>query len=223
MNGPGTGPGAITPDGCAVAVYLRLPAMGEPRIVHDAVPAGASVLDLGSGPGRVAHGLVELGHPVLAVDQSAEMLAHVRGAETVCAPIAGLHLGRRFGAVLLASHLVNTPEDDERAALLSAGARHLAPGGRLIVEWHPPAWFDTAAAGASEVGGVRIELADVVRRGDLLDATVRYWSGSALWTQTFTARRLGETRLARELQEADLRFDGWLTDEHTWFAAVAAG
>jgi SAM-dependent methyltransferase len=223
VSAPGTGPGAITADGCAVAVYLRLPALGEAEIVHAAVPAGGTVLDLGSGTGRVAHGLIRLGHPVLAVDQSAEMLAHVRGAETVCAPIAGLDLGRRFDAVLLASHLVNTPQDDERAALLSAGVRHLAPGGRLIVEWHPPVWFDTAAAGASDAGEVRIELADVVRRGDLLEATVRYWSGSELWTQPFTARRLSEARLPRELEAAGLRFDGWLTDEHTWFAAVAAG
>ena len=33
----GTGPGEITPDGCAVEFYALLPAMGEPEIVHDAV------------------------------------------------------------------------------------------------------------------------------------------------------------------------------------------
>ena len=33
MVEPGTGPGVITPDGCAVDLYRVLPAMGEPEIV----------------------------------------------------------------------------------------------------------------------------------------------------------------------------------------------
>jgi len=57
--------------------------MGEPEIVHAAVPPGASILELGAGAGRVTHPLVALGHPVVAVDESAEMLARIRGAETV--------------------------------------------------------------------------------------------------------------------------------------------
>jgi len=39
---PGTGPGLITPDGCAVDSYAQMTAMGEPEIVPDAaVPEGA--------------------------------------------------------------------------------------------------------------------------------------------------------------------------------------
>ncbi len=34
----GTGPGAITPDGCAVELYARLPVGAEPDIVAAAVP-----------------------------------------------------------------------------------------------------------------------------------------------------------------------------------------
>ena len=70
QNPPGTGPGVITPDGCAVDFYARMTAMGEPEIVHDAIPAGASILELGCGAGRVTHPLVALGHPVTAVDES---------------------------------------------------------------------------------------------------------------------------------------------------------
>ena len=81
--------------------------MGEPEIVHAAIPPGSSVLELGCGTGRITHPLVALGHPVVAVDESPEMLAHVRGAETVRARIQDLALGRRFGVVLLASHLIN--------------------------------------------------------------------------------------------------------------------
>ena len=103
----GTGPGVITPDGCSVEFYARMTAMGEPAIVHGALRPGASILELGSGTGRITHPLVALGHPVVAVDESPEMLAYVRDAETVCSRIEDLALGRRFDAVLLASHLIN--------------------------------------------------------------------------------------------------------------------
>ncbi len=221
------GPGPVTADGCPVSLYALLPALGEPELVHAAVPAGAAVLDLGCGTGRVAHGLIELGHDVVAVDQSAEMLEHVRGAETVCAPIAGLDLGRRFGAVLLASHLLNTPDGPDRAALLGTVARHLGPDGRLIAEWHPPTWFDTVAgpAGVSSgrIGPVEVHLVDVHLDDDVLSATVRYWTEADVWTQPFTARRLTDVQLWAELSEAGLRFDGWLRADRTWFAAVPAG
>jgi SAM-dependent methyltransferase len=96
-----------------------MPARGEPAIVHAATGPGASILELGCGAGRVTHPLVALGHPVVAVDESADMLAHVRGAETVCARIEDLALGRRFDLVLLASHLINS-DPPTRAAFLAA-------------------------------------------------------------------------------------------------------
>jgi hypothetical protein len=45
---------------------------------------------------RVTHGLVRLGHPVTAVDESEAMLAHVRGAEVIRGRIEELDLRRRF-------------------------------------------------------------------------------------------------------------------------------
>lgn len=78
-----SGPGAITPDGCAVDLYALLPPGREPEIIHIAAgSAVASILELGSGTGRVTDALVKIGHPVVAVDESPEMLAHVRSAET---------------------------------------------------------------------------------------------------------------------------------------------
>ncbi|SEP52108.1 hypothetical protein SAMN04489732_118204 [Amycolatopsis saalfeldensis] len=72
-----------------------------------------------------------LGHRVVAVDDSPEMLAHVRGAETVCARIGDLRLGRRFDVVLLGSHLLNTPDPAQaRALLATARRRGRRPGGR---------------------------------------------------------------------------------------------
>jgi SAM-dependent methyltransferase len=219
----GTGPGKLTADGCAVDPYRQLPALGEAAIVHAAIRAGVGVLDLGCGTGRIAHPLSELGHPVVGVDQSADMLAHVRVAETVCAPIAGLDLQRSFGGVLLASHLVNTPEATDRRALLETVRRHLAPDGRLVAEWHPPEWFDAVSSGSGgTIGAVRVQLTDVHRGADILDGTVRYWAGDELWTQTFRARRLTQDALCAELAATGLAFDGYLTDDCTWFAALPA-
>jgi SAM-dependent methyltransferase len=209
-------PGQVTADGCAVDVYLLLPPSGEAEIVHTAAGPGASILELGCGAGRVTHPLLALGHEVVAVDDSAAMLAHVR-AETVRARIGDLDLGREFDAVLLGSHLINTARDRDRQALLAAARRHLASTGRLIVEWHPQAWFDTVRNGqGGRLGEVGLELADVVRDGDLLSATVRYSAGNRHWDQEFTCRRID---LDAVLTSADLIFDAWLTDDRTWFAA----
>lgn len=214
--------GPVTADGCPVEVYRRMPPLGEAAIVSTVLPAGASVLDLGCGVGRIAHELVALGHPVVAVDQSAEMLEFVRGAVTVCSPIAALELGRTFDGVLLASHLLNTPAAGDRAALLATAARHLAHDGRVIVEWHPPSWFDTARETSGRLGDVELALTEVHREGDLLSAVVRYRTGADEWAQPFTARRLTEAQLAEELGRAGLWFERWLTDNRTWFAAGVA-
>ena len=129
--------GEFTNDGCPAEVYRLLPAAGEPEIIHAALPAGATVLDLGGGNGRIAHALLDLGHPVVAVDDSPHMLAQVRGAATVCARFEDLWLDRRFDAVMLASHLINTPDEAARQSLLVSARRHLADAGRLLVEWVP--------------------------------------------------------------------------------------
>ncbi|GHF57165.1 SAM-dependent methyltransferase [Amycolatopsis bartoniae] len=205
-----------TADGCSVDVYRLLPPAGEAEIVHAAVSPGAAVLDLGCGTGRVAHRLAEQGHPVVAVDDSPEMLAHVR-TETVLARIEDLRLDRRFEAVLLASHLVNRPDC---GPLLDAVARHLAPGGRAVIEQHPPSWFDTVTDGAGGMlGEVRVSLSGVARRGDLLTATVRYEAGGSSWEQRFTARRLDQPALEALLAAAGLVFDGFRSPDHAWFAA----
>jgi SAM-dependent methyltransferase len=214
----------ITPDGCAVDFYLRMTAMGEPVIVHDAIGPGASVLELGSGTGRITHPLADLGHPVVAVDESPEMLAHVHGAQTVCARIEDLELGRRFDAVLLASHLINADEIPARTAFLAACRRHVNDDGCVVVQMHAPAWFETATESESERDGIVFRMRDISRPApDLLSATVEYADGDRVWTQNFTARRLDDEGLADVLAAAGLRLDRFLTQDRTWFRALPAG
>jgi SAM-dependent methyltransferase len=216
----GSGPGVITPDGCAVDLYAMMPDFGEPDIVHAAAGPGAPVLELGCGAGRVTHPLVALGHPVTAVDESPEMLAYVRGAGTVCARIQDLALGRRFAAVLLASHLLNT-DAGTRQALLGACRRHVADDGCVIIEQHPPQWFAAARAGESTRAGVVYRMRDVTRPGSgLLAATVEYVAGDRCWTQTFTAVRVDEDELHASLAAAGLGLDRYLTADRSWLRAV---
>lgn len=218
----GSGPGTITPDGCAVELYTRLPAMGEPEIVHAAVPAGASILDLGCGTGRIGTPLARLGHRVLGVDESPEMLEQCREMETVRSGIEELELGERFDAVLLASHLVNTPSP-QRVAFLAAAARHLAPGGTVVVQRFRPGWVETVADSEHEDETMRSWLTVLDRPGPgRVHARVGYAIGESVWEQEFTTEEVGDGELRESLAAAGLRLDRLLTEDGEWFAAVAA-
>ncbi len=210
---------AITRDGCTVELYALLPAAGEPEVVHGAIPAGATVLDLGTGAGRIAQPLAALGHPVTGVDNSAEMLAHVRNVETVQADIETLRLDRRFDAVLLASNLLNTPETTLRRAFLATAAYHAA--GPVIVQWTPPAWLDAMDTSTRSLGPVAITTRDIVRSQDLLSATVHYDTADQHWEHAFTHRRLSTSDVFDDLAAVGLRFERWLTEDQSWFTATA--
>lgn len=212
----GSGDGVITPDGCAVDVYAILPAGREPQVIHDAIPAGASILELGSGAGRVTHPLVALGHPVVAVDESAEMLDHVRGAETVRARIDGLDLGRRFDAVILGSQLVNIPDARLRREFLLACARHVKPDGLVLIEQVPRAFFEGFVPVRIVQGDLSTSFRNIRRPGpNLLGLTIDYRQGERWWSQTILCERIQPTVLA----EAGLTLHAELTDDGAWFAA----
>jgi SAM-dependent methyltransferase len=223
----GSGPGTITPDGCAVELYARLPAMGEPEIVHAAVPAGASVIEFGCGTGRIAGPLARLGHRVVGVDESAEMLERCRaggaGVETVRSSIEELDLDERFDAVLLASHLVNSP-GPMRTTFLQVAHRHLAPGGTVVVQRFRPGWVAAATDSEHDDGTMRSTLTVLGRPGpDEVHARVSYAIGDSVWEQEFTTRELDDDALPEALAAAGLRLDRMLTADGEWFTAVAEG
>jgi SAM-dependent methyltransferase len=215
-----SGIAATAPDGSPVELYARMPTFGEPELIHGAIPAGAEILELGSGAGRMTHRLLELGHPVTAVDSSAEMLAHVRGAQTVRSQIEGLDLGRRFACVLLASQLIND-QDIERAAYLATCARHVARDGVVLIQRYDPAWATDPRPSDSERGGVRIRVVEPRRQGRLLTATVEYEADGRTWRQgPFTATIVEDDELAARLNVSGLRLERWLDDRRTWLAAT---
>ncbi|MFI8485417.1 class I SAM-dependent methyltransferase [Streptomyces rubrogriseus] len=217
----GTGPGAITPDGCAVELYSRLPAGAEPDIVAAAVPEGARILELGSGVGRMTHPLLERGFEVTAVDESAEMLERVRGARTVCSPIEDLDLGERFDAVMLASFLVHAGDVEVRRGLLRTCARHVAEDGCVLIQREGADYHTNLPRERVDPSGFTIRILSADPVGDGVNSVrAEYEFPDAVWTQTFRARPLTREQFEEALGEAGLAVDRYLTDDGTWVRAV---
>ncbi|MER6731938.1 class I SAM-dependent methyltransferase [Streptomyces puniciscabiei] len=221
----GTGPGAITPDGCAVELYERLPVGDEPDIIAAAVPAGAHILELGSGVGRMTHPLLDRGFTVTAVDESAEMLSRIRGARTICGPIEQLDLGgEEFDVVMLASFLVHAGDEEVRRGLLRTCARHVAKHGCVLIQREGEDYHTNVPRERVDPSGftVRIVSAEPVGNG-ANSVHVEYDFPDARWTQTFLARPLTKEQFESALEEAGLEVDAYLTPDRTWVRAVRKG
>ncbi|MET8783011.1 class I SAM-dependent methyltransferase [Streptomyces sp. NPDC057746] len=219
----GTGPGAITPDGCAVELYSRLPIGDEPDIIAAAVPAGAHILELGSGVGRMTHPLLERGFTVTAVDESPEMLERVRGARTLCGPIEALELDETFDVVMLASFLVHAGDVEVRRGLLRACLRHVAPGGCVLIQREGEDYHTDMPRERVDPSGFTVRIVSSQPVGDGVNSVrAEYEFPDAAWTQTFLARPLSREAFEEALEEAGLRVDRYLTEDRIWVRAVPA-
>ncbi|MEV6927411.1 methyltransferase domain-containing protein [Dactylosporangium sp. NPDC051485] len=201
-----------------------LPPTGVPKFIHSNIPPGAAILDLGGTGGLVAHRLIELGHPVVVVDDSTAMLAQVRGARTVQADIETLDLGEDFPVVLVVSPGINAADDRRRAALLAACRRHVSPTGQVIAQWLPPWWFDTAVSwtGQNPPGAMAFEVLSF--DGTVLQGRMSYRLKKGLhWEHEVAWRRLSPEELDAALAEAGLRFNRHLGRGRQLFSAVPIG
>ncbi|MCT9005031.1 class I SAM-dependent methyltransferase [Streptomyces sp. NPDC054766] len=217
----GTGPGAITPDGCAVELYTRLPVGTEPDIITAAVPAAANILELGSGVGRMTHPLLELGFAVTAVDESAEMLEHVRGARRIRSSIEDLDLGETFDVVLLASFLIHAGDVRVRRALLDTCVRHVADEGCVLIQREGEAYHTDVPRERTDPSGFVVRIMSAEPVGDGVNSVrAEYTFPDATWTQTFLSRPLTKGDFEGALAEAGLRVDRYLTDDGVWVRAV---
>ena len=108
-----------------------------------AIAPGDRVLDYGCGVGRWTREIARRGAHVTAVDFSATMLAEAR-ARTVAAglgdscrfvqsDVATLELPERFDVVLGVTVLQHVLDDDRLTKTIARLARHLKPGGRMIL------------------------------------------------------------------------------------------
>jgi SAM-dependent methyltransferase len=211
--------GHHAPDGSPVELYARLAAGDEPAIVHGAIAAGATVLDLGCGAGRIAHALIALGHPVVAVDNSPEMLEHVRGAEKVLADITMLQLKRRFDCVLLASNLLNCVDAITRDAMLAACARHVAADGCVVIQRLAPGRALTIEEGAWTRGQASFHLTSLIRRGRVFSATMVFELDGKRWRHSFEAEVLDDGETDAALARAGLERAAFLDETRAWVKA----
>ncbi len=222
----GSGPGPITGDGCAVDLYAMLRPHGEAELIHGAVAAGARVLELGCGTGRITRGLLDLGHPVTGVDFSADMLAHMPPtARTVLHDIERLRLPERFDVVTLTSNMV-TGEDRQALAFLRTARAHLAEGGVVVIERLNPKW---AVPGSMEAvapprsnGGLTQSLHDIAYDGDTVTMTIRYaHDDGRVWTHHASMHARSDEDLSALFHRAGLQPVRWLDAERDWLLASA--
>ncbi|MFH8611183.1 class I SAM-dependent methyltransferase [Streptomyces sp. NPDC018029] len=224
----GTGPGAITPDGCAVELYTRLSVGDEPEVIAGAVPAGAHILELGCGAGRVTRPLLERGFRVTAVDESPEMLEKVAaldgGVRTVLSPIERLDLDEKFPVVMLASFLVHTGDTAVRRRMLRACRAHVTDQGCVLIQREGADYHTDLPRERVDPGGYTVRILSAEPVGDgVNEVRAEYVFPDAVWTQTFRARPLTPEQFEEALAEADLKVDKYLTEDGTWVRAVPAG
>jgi SAM-dependent methyltransferase len=215
----GTGPGDITPDGCAVEIYTRLPVGTEPDVIAAAVPPPASLLELGSGAGRVTHPLLRLGFQVTAVDESAAMLARIDGAEVVCSSIEDLRLGRTFDVVLLGSFLIHAGNPDVCDAIVRTCRRHVADDGVVLIQREGADWHDVLPRESVTAGGTVRVVSSTPAGPGVRSVHVEYEFPDGRWTQTFLSRPLDDAQFDGLLAKAGLAVQRYLTDSHVWVLA----
>jgi SAM-dependent methyltransferase len=206
----------VAPDGSPIDVYLALPAGETPDVIDSQLRPGSSILELGSGPGRITHALVARGHHVAAVDDSPEMLAHVRNAEPLVGDLFTLDLRRRFDAVVAGSHLINSPDEHRRLQLLGVCRRHVEPDGVVLIERYEPEWAADPRASEADVGDVHISFEPDEVGDERFTGQVVYTLEGRSWTQRFTACAVTDETLAAEAGSVGLCLVGWANESRTW-------
>ncbi|MGW6281657.1 class I SAM-dependent methyltransferase [Kribbella sp. NPDC055071] len=214
----GTGPGPHTPDGSAIELYEVTPVRGEDQLINAAIEPGSSILELGCGTGRITRPLLALGHTVVAVDESPDMVARVTETETICSTIGDLRLERRFDVVLMMSYLINVADDEERLRLLRTCAYHVRPGGSVVLQQQTPGML--RGPSVREGNDQRFVISDVEELpGNRQAATVTHTIDGKSWSQRILTQNLTEDQLAAQLTEVGLRPAGYLTPDQTWVRA----
>ena len=144
----------------------------EPFYLQQARDAGAPVLELGCGTGRILIPIAQAGVEIVGVDRSPAMLdvarhkidvldeAARRRIELVEGDMSDFALTRSFNLVMIPYraflHLI-TPEDQRRA--LGCIHRHLADGGRLVLNVFDPL-LDVIADHFSSLGSAAKHIAE---------------------------------------------------------------
>jgi SAM-dependent methyltransferase len=104
------------------------------------LPAGADILDVPCGAGRLAIELAAQDYRVTGVDLSPHMLAHARAADAAgrvtwdARDMRDLPWRDRFDGAFCLGNSFGYLDDEGNAQFLAAVARALKPGGRFVLE-----------------------------------------------------------------------------------------
>jgi SAM-dependent methyltransferase len=214
----GNGPGVHTPDGSAVELYEVTPVHGEDELINAAIGPHSSILELGCGTGRITRPLLALGHQVVAVDESPDMIAHITETDTICSTIGDLRLDRRFDVVLMMSYLINVADDSERRCLLQTCALHVRQGGSVLLQQQTPGMLRGPAVMVNDHR--KLVVSDVEDLpGNRQAATLTHTIGDRTWSQRILTQNLSEDQLDAQLAEVGLQRTDYLTPDRTWVRA----
>lgn len=211
----------ITNDGSVVELYRRASGTAEAELIAARLDGPSTILDLGTGAGRISDALANIGHQVTGVDDSADMLAQVHYARTIQARIEDLRLSERFDVVILMSSLINAVPPGLREQLLATVAHHLKPTGKAIIQWRSPAWFKQWPQGEyyRADGPMRQTMTIVSNTGDVVDGEfVLEWDGQRL-SQSFQAVLVSSDELKAMLKRVGMQLNTDEPDSSEWLEA----
>jgi ubiquinone/menaquinone biosynthesis C-methylase UbiE len=162
-------------------------------LVRSRVPDAASLLDVACGTGRhLEHFAAHLRCTGLDVDEGMLAVARDRCPEVplVQGDMVDFELGARFDAVTcLFSAIGYTLTSDRLDRAVSAMARHLRPGGVLIVEpWFQPEQWEEGYLSMSSVSGPDLKVARMSlseRREQVAVMDFHYLVGTADGVESF--------------------------------------
>lgn len=140
---------------------------------------GGPILEMGIGTGRLALPLAARGLAVVGIEASPAMVDLLRskpGADRISVTVgdfAEVVVPGPFALVVLAFNTVFAlPSDEAQVACFANAARHLAPGGRFVVDaWvlAPENFVDGASVGVRYVAPDRLSLDTAVLRASPID------------------------------------------------------
>jgi SAM-dependent methyltransferase len=116
--------------------------VGEARLVDAMLPRGARVLDAGSGTGRIARHLSDVGHDVVGVDGDPVLVADAQaehpGVRFLVCDLAELDLPAAgipepFDVIVCAGNVVTFLAESTRVEVLRRIRAHLRPDGRAAI------------------------------------------------------------------------------------------
>lgn len=188
-----------------------------------------TILDMGSGTGRLSLKLAARGHRVTGADPAPGMMLAARakpGAEAVtwvAGDAANLALATRFDLIVMTGHVFQVfLEDAEIVAALSNLRRHLAPGGRIAFETRNPAVreWETWTPELTREQIVVPDIGPVTVHYDMTGADDRFihfethydFGGGDIVVAPTTLRLMDQPTLARLLDESGLQPQRWFGD-----------